>query len=240
LWAAVISTTIVIIIGASLILPFFFNASQTTAPQKIMLSFSILDFGNATEYCHDLSSALDKLNVETTVFFVGKVAEQNPEAVRFFKNNTDVGSQTYSYVDITSISDYILQLEEISKGKKAVDEAGNLSSRIFKAPYSATDDNIYSLLSRSGILADFSYENQYNVYYNGQFMKFDATTYDGFENSVEFFLSLQNTETPIIITFDNTHSVSEVNIVLSKLKSGNFEFLKASEIVGFDLTSGED
>jgi hypothetical protein len=92
------------------------------------------------------------------------------------------------------------------------------------------------LLSRSDILADFSYENQYNIYQDGQFIKFEATAYNGSENSAEFFLSLSNSETPIIINFDNTFSVAEVSIFVSKLKSGNFEFLRASEVLGFDLT----
>jgi peptidoglycan/xylan/chitin deacetylase (PgdA/CDA1 family) len=236
LWAAIISTTIVIVLGIGLILPFFFGVLHEEATQKIMLSFSILDFGNVTEYCNELSSILEKWNIKATVFFVGKVAEQNPEAVRVFNNNTDVGSQTYSYVDVTLIADYTLQLEEISKGKTAVDDAGNLGSRLFKAPYGATDENIYSLLSRSDILADFSYDNQYNVFYNGQFIKFPATVYDGFEEPAEFFLSLPNTKAPLIITFDNTQPLADVNTLVSTLKSGNFAFCKASEIVGFNLT----
>jgi peptidoglycan/xylan/chitin deacetylase (PgdA/CDA1 family) len=226
--------------GVGLILPFFFGFSQKAPSQNIMLSFSILDCGNVTEYCYGLSDALEELNVEATVFFVGKAAEQNPDAVKIFKNNTDVGSQTYSYVDITSISDYTLQLEEIRKGKKAVDDAGNLVSRIFRAPFGVTDDNIYSLLTRSDILVDFSYDNQFNVYQDGQFIKFNAMAFDSSEKSAEFFLSISNIDAPIIITFDNTRPVAEVYDFVLKLKSWDFEFVKASEIVGFDLTMRGD
>jgi len=201
-----------------------------------MLSFSILDVGNVSDYCNTLSDVLEKLELKATVFFVGRVAEQNPDAVAILDDDVDVGSQTYSYVDITSISDYTLQAEEVSEGKRAVDDAGNLGSRLFKAPYGATDENIYSLLSRSGILADFSYEDHYNVYRDGRFLKYKAAIYDWSEYSAEFFLSLQGSDSPIIIEFENTRAVADVSAFVSKLKSGDFEFVKASEIAGIDLT----
>ena len=235
-WAAVASTAMVIFAGFALILPLYLRLPSKEAPQQTMLVFSILDTNNVTEYCKSLSSTLRRLDVNATVFFSGKVAEQYREAVSCFGENIDIGSQTYSYVNLTDISDYTIQLEEVSKGKAAVDEAGNLYSRLFKAPYYTVDQNIYSLLSRSDIIADFSYENHYNLYRNGEFLWFEATVFNGSDYSAEFFLDLPKTQQPLIINFDNAQSVSFIDNFLSELLKGSIEFVSPSRIANAALT----
>jgi len=201
-----------------------------------MLSFSILEIGNVSEYCSNLSSILTLHNVKATVFFVGRGAEQNPEAVSCLSNACDIGSQTYSYVDLTSIPDYTVQLDEVERGKQAVDSAGDLCSKLFKAPYGSTDENIYSLLGRSEIIADFSYEDHYNIYENGHFVRFEAAVYEGSNHTADFFLTLPETDRPLIIDFDNTYSTSNIDFFLSRLKTGKIEFVTASEVAGTPLT----
>ena len=201
-----------------------------------MLVFSVLEVGNFSEWCHNLASFLKTYDIKATVFFTGKIAEQNPECVADFPTSTDIGSQTYSYVDLQSISDYTLQLEEVERGKQSVDQAGNLYSRVFRAPYGSTDENIYSLLNRSDIVADFSYEQQYNVFYNGQFIRFDLTTYNGSQYPPEFFLSLPKAAAPQVVIFDNTTPFTQIKELILKLKTGEIRFVNASEITGLELT----
>jgi len=234
--AATISTAVIIALGIIIVIPTFIEPSKPNSKLRIMLSFIIVDSSNAPTRCNDLSSVLKANTVKATVFFAGKTAEEHPEAVKVFDANVDIGSQTYSYVNLTSISDYTLQLEEIHKGKQAVDFAGDLHSKLFKAPYGSTDQNIYSLLSRSGISADFSYEHQYNLFLNGQFIKFNATSYNGSEHSTDFFLSLPKTGELIILTFDDTASPRSIGELVARLKAGGVEFVNASEVAGFSLT----
>lgn len=171
------------------------------------------------------------------VFFVGKVAEQNPQAVTCFSNKVDIGSQTYNYVNLTSIYDYSLKLQEVQLGKAAVDSAGKLNSKIFQAPYGATDQDIYSILSRSGIIADFSYTSNFNVYQNGQFIKFNASIFKATDHSPNFYIQRAQISEPKIIEFDNTWSTPNINSFLDTLCTGNFEFINASDLTGFALTS---
>jgi len=201
-----------------------------------MLVFDVLDDDEVKGWCYNLSSILENQNVKATVFIVGKVAENNPESVSCFGPKIDIGSLTYNYSDLTSISDYSLQLEEVRKGKQAVDDAGNLYSRLFKAPFGSTDDNIYSLLSRSDILADFSYQTHYNLYLEDKFIKFDATVYNGSSHSANFFSSLPKTPEPIIIVFDNTYSTAYVEKFISEIKNSEVDIVNASEIAGNNLT----
>lgn len=236
IWAAAISTALTILVGVLLVVPIFTRLNIRESRQRVLLCFSVLDSSDVSEWCLNLSSILEKYNVKAAIFFVGKVAEQHPECVLAFNKNVDIGSQTYSYTDLTSIPDYALQLEEVKKGKKAVDDAGNLYSRLFRAPYGSTDENIYSLLSRSDIIADFSYKQQYNVYENGKFIKFEASVYNGSDYSADYFLKLPKKAQPIIIFFENSLSIVKIEEFVSELKVGDIEFINASELVGFDVT----
>jgi peptidoglycan/xylan/chitin deacetylase (PgdA/CDA1 family) len=235
--AATISTLLVMVVGLAMISPLFFPHGEVKAKQIVMITFSVQESDDVVEWTKDLSSILNDYKMPATVFVVGKLAEQHPEVVFYYGNDVDVGSQTYDNTNLTSIPDYSLKLEEVAKGKAAVDMAGHISSSIFRAPYGATDQDIYSLLSRSGIVADFSYKDQYNVYKNGQFVKFDAIVFDGHDHPPDFFIGQDVTSEPLIINFDNTYSTSEVESFLVRLKTGDFEFVNASELVGINLTS---
>jgi len=231
---AAISTTIVLVFGIAIIFPFFLRSPKPE--QKVMLVFDVLHDDKVKGWCYNLSSILENQNVKATVFIVGKVAENNPESVSCFGQKIDVGSLTYNYSNLTSISDYSLQLEEVRKGKQAVDHAGNLYSRLFKAPFGSTDDNTYSLLSRCDILADFSYQTHYNLYLKDKFIRFEATVYDGSSHSANFFSLLPKTPEPIIIVFDDTCSTAYIEKFISEIKNSEVDLVNASEVAGNNLT----
>ncbi|MGI0026835.1 MAG: polysaccharide deacetylase family protein [Nitrosopumilaceae archaeon] len=228
-----IATGTVIIFGIFLVVPVFFPPSSKL---PVLLTFDIVDNNNLPDWCTQLSSVLKKHDISAVVFVTGKIAQQYPQCVSGFSNKVDVGSQTYDYSQLTSISDYSQQLEEIKNGKIAVDTAGNLDSKLFRAPYGATDANIYSLLERSSILADFSYKNQYNKYYNGQFIKFDLISYDSAVITTTFIEGLSQDKGPVSIYYDNSTPVDKIDNFISKLDQGKTKFVNASYLTGLDLT----
>jgi peptidoglycan/xylan/chitin deacetylase (PgdA/CDA1 family) len=234
--AAVLSTALIIALGFFIISPLFYRTSSVETKQKIMLSFSASESNDIADWCRNLSSILKSYDISATLFIVGKVAEQHPECVSCFSSKVDIGSQTYSNLNLTSIADYDTQLEEVRKGKQVVDTAGNLYSRVFRAPNGDTDQNIYSLLSRNDILADFSYGSQYNVYLDNQFVKFDATVYDGTTCSANSILTLKKSSKPIIINFDNEYPAELISDFIGTLKTGQLDFVNASEMTGLNLT----
>ena len=222
--------------GFAMITPLFFRPEKVEAKQKVLLIFSVADSQNAVEWCQNLASILYDNKAGAAVFFAGKVAEKYPEAIWDFNDRVDIGSQTYNNTDLTTISDYSVKLQEVQEGKFAVEDASGLDTKLFRAPFGKTDQDIYSLLSRSGILADFSYENQYHVYINGKFLTFDLTTYKGRYYSPSYFSTLPMTNEPFIIEFDNTYSISSINDFFTGLNMEAFEFINASQLVGFSLT----
>ena len=231
-YVSIITTGIVLLASAILILPVFIPKEP---PALVILSFDITNEQNLPNWCTELSQVLGDHNVNAVIFFKGKTAEKFPGCVNSFHDGVDIGSQTYSYVDLQTISDYSLQLEEVERGKQAVDRAGNIDTKIFKAPYGSTDKNIYSLLSRSGILADFSYEHQFNKFYKDKFIKFDSVSYHT-PQIKSIILEIKTIKVPIILNYDNNTPISEVKNLLTILESENIRFVSPSELTGIDLT----
>lgn len=245
-----ISTGIVVVIGIVLIVPAFLrNGTGTDQGVIILLSFDIQGNDDAeavSSWCRDLASVLEKHRIKAAVFVSGEIAETKPECVTSFSSDVDIGSQTYSYVNLTAI-DYTDALEEVRAGKNAVDEAGEINSRLFKAPFGSTDENIYSLLKRSMILADFSYSSQYNKSENDLFIKYNLTSFSGNNDGQEQFFALISSSspvtTPIAVNFDSSMQVEQIDEFISKLESVHNHrilFVNASDLTGLDLTIRED
>lgn len=239
-YAGTIVIAVLILIGIAILLPVYY---QERPRPTVMLSFNIINNNNIPQWCNDLSSILQKHDIKAAVFITGELAESYPKCVILFSsnNNMDLGSSTYNYSDLASISDYSTALAEVRDGKRAIDEIGQLNSKVFRAPYGSTDENIYSLLNKSGIIADFSYTGQYNKYENGQFIKYDLVAYNGssFSSSTELFNSVSIRKTPILINFDNSIPVSQIDDSISKIKSniGDVRFANASELTDVSLTA---
>ena len=228
----IISTAVVIAFGILVIIPPYLPQQKALT---VMLFFDVKDTKNLPQWCNDLSDILQTHNIEATVFVVGQVADQYPQCVKTLSKRNDVGSQTYNHVGLINL-DYQTQLDEVQNGKNAVDKAGNIQSKIFKAPFGSTDENIYSILNRSDILVDFSYDKQYNKYYQGKFIWFSDSVYDGSKRTPEFFKNLESND-PIVINFDNHIPVKKIDEYVSTIKSKHILFFKASQVTGLELTT---
>lgn len=229
---SIIATSCLIILSGILFFPVFVPKEP---PAILLLSFEITNEQNLPNWCTELSQVLEYNDINSVIFLRGKTAEKFPDCVTTFHNGVDIGSQTYSYIDLQTIDDYSLQLDEIKHGKNAIDKIGNIDTKLFKAPYGSTDENIYSLLSRNGILADFSYEHQYNKFYKGKFIKFDSVYYHSPEiNSI--ISVIKGSQEQIILSYDNLTPVTEIKNLLTILKSENIRFVNPSELTGIDLT----
>lgn len=231
-----ISTGVIVVLSIALVIPAFTQRPYNI--QLVMLSITIKDSPEVSQWCDDLSVLFRTHEVKATVFVSGQLAEANSDCISALaeNQNLDIGSQTYSYANLTAIPDYMVALDEVSQGKIAVDSAGNLDSRLFKAPFDATDENIYSLLNRSGILADFSYKSQYNKYYNGQFIKFDLRSYEFPPVTSDLSFIDQTDQTPVMINVDNSKPIENIESLVVKLQQKDITIVNASELTGMDLT----
>lgn len=242
-----VSTGTIIVLGLAMVVPAFTQHGPGKSIPSVMLSFVVLDNANASGWCTGLSSLLEKHDVKATVFVSGKTAQASPECVMSFSPDVDIGSQTYSYADLTAIEDYTKAFEELERGKEAVDRVGNLDSNLFRAPYGRTDENIYSLAGRAGIVADFSYNNRYHKYEGDQFVRYDLKTITGDSEGLRLFSVVAMDDdvvrpllpVPVAITFDNAMQLEHIDEFISELESGygdSIHFVNASDLAGTDLT----
>ena len=244
-----ISTGTVIVLGIALIAPAFIrSSSDANRGVSILLSFDVLGSNDeaASDWCSDLASVLDRHKTKAVVFMAGKTAKESPECVTSFSEDVDIGSQTYSYVDLTAV-DYRVALDDVWMGKVAIDEAGRISSKLFKAPYGSADDNIYSLLRRSEILADFSYADHYNKFENDQFVKYNLTSFAGDQDGQGQFFALisdpsSSVTAPVVVNFDDSMQIQHIDDFLTELEGvqdDRIHLVSASDLLGVDLTVRE-
>lgn len=238
-----ISTGTIILIGVVLVAPSFFRAPYRSNPATpVLLVFDVRESGDPKEvsrWCKDLSAFFAEHQVRGAVFVSGEVAQAAPECASF-PQEVDVGSSTYSYSNLAAVGDYAAALDEVQRGKQAVDKAGNLDSKLFRAPYKSTDGDIYSLLERSGVVADFSYDDHYNKYENGLFIRYEAKGYSGPQVLAKDWG--ENPSVPLIVSYDNSVPVDQIADAVLELKSGlgsGFKFVSASGLAGLDLTVRE-
>ena len=252
---AAIFIGIILVVGLSIVMPEYYRSyyQQQAALKKVSINiepkkptvivpvFGINKDINLPNICNAIYSIINKHNLKGALFISGNLAEKYPKCISLFSSNEniDIGSQTYSYSNLTSIPDYTKQLNEVKNGKRVIDYVGKVDSKLFKAPYGSTDGNIYSLLSRSGILADFSYSNQYNKYENGQFIKYNIITYNPSSNQSNILSVLASSKGEnVLINFDNSIPLDQIDSFISKLKSvnKNIKFASVSDITGMNLT----
>jgi len=231
-----IATAVVVTLAVLIALTPFLSQNNKNL---IVFTFTLND--NVTDgWCDELSSFLSDNNIKATVFLSGKIAEENTHCVKSFSRDVDIGTQTFSYTDWNS-DNYSIQLTEVQKGKESVDRIGNLITKSFKAPYGKTDDNIYSILSRSNIVADFSYTTQFNKWENNQFVKYDSVLISAADltpQSVKDQISAKS-EVPVFLDFSNDIPLSDIKNIILNLNSSSMTFVNVSELTGLDLTESK-
>jgi hypothetical protein len=235
--AGIIATILVVSIGVGMIAPVFL----TDAASKDKLNVALMiDLGNASNdtWAKEVVHLLDSEVIRATVFASGDYAYTHPELIIGLGEAVDLGSQTQTYSNLTEIPDYTLQLGEVADGKSAIDSVAGVESRIFRAPYGSTNDDVYSILSRSGILADFSYSDHYNVWYNGQFIRMDLPVYTlSAENVLEVSsLVKQGESDTVIVIVDEVCPSQVLSQLLASMDQGQFHLVNASDLLGFSVT----
>jgi hypothetical protein len=234
--AATIATVLIVALGLIIISPLFIQPAAPETKQKVMLCFDIAEGNNLPEWTSNLASILNEKSLPATVFVLGKIAQENPQTVLAFNSKVDVGCKTYDNVNISTVEDYSLRLLQVKEGKTAVDSAGNLKTAAFRGNVGINDQDIFSLLSRNDVFADFSFSDHYNVYENNQFVRYNAQVFEANRYSADYFLSRTKTSEPVIIIFDSNTSIQSIDAFLLKLQTGDFQFVNASELTGLSLT----
>ena len=232
----VIVTALVIVIGVVLLYPAL-HLDRLNEKNMVLLTFNIINSTNVPTWCNELTKFLHENNIHSTIFITGVMADTYPNCVSDFSKDNDIGSMSYSYDTITSIPTRTDQLNHIKEGKAAVDKQGKLNSTLFKAPRGIVDENIYSMLTQSHIIADFSYNDHYNVYTDGAsgkiFYRFPMTSLDSLSDSK---LPGRDENVPLMVNFYNFESIQKIQEFINSISKDPHRFVTASELTKMELT----
>lgn len=235
----IIASVIFIAIGVVFALPPYIKGFELA--QKIptvLISFSITSDQNMPQWCQRIADLVEANQLKGAVYFSGSIAERYPDCVRAFYDGVDIGSSTYSYTKLSAERDYLEQLEDVRKGKAVIDAILQNNSTSFKAPYGYTDDNIYSLLSRNNIVADFSLSGSYNKYTDDIFVLYELKTLDLSKSSAEEIESQVASKVAdhIQIVVDNSVPIEKVaSLVRMIIEKHEATFVNASDLTGMNL-----
>jgi len=232
-----IITVIIIVIGVALIYPALrldnhVSPDNHVSQNQVLLTFNIINSTNLPTWCHDLSKFLQDNKIHSTIFITGVMANTYPNCVASLAKYNDVGSMTYTYDIITnSHSNFTGQLSKVQQGKAAVDKQGKINSTVFRAPHGIVDDKISSLLTRLHIVADFSYNDHYNIYTNGASGKIFYRYPISLGNTSDSKFSVKDPKIPVMVNFYNYDSISKIKDFINLASKNPHQFVTASELI---------
>ncbi|MFJ3146283.1 bifunctional polysaccharide deacetylase/glycosyltransferase family 2 protein [Streptomyces halstedii] len=116
------------------------EARTESVPDKtIVLTF---DDGPDPEWTGQVLDILDENEVPGTFFLVGSMISRHPDVVRrMVDEGNEVGAHTFTHVDLSYQSEARVR-REIAQTQLALAGAAGITTTLFRAPYSSTNDAI--------------------------------------------------------------------------------------------------
>lgn len=104
---------------------------------------------NKTEY---LLQELEKEDWKVTFFVLGSRAKEYPELIKkMYKDGHEIGSHTYSHLNLKNLSDYEIY-KEINNTNKIIEETIGIKPQYLRPPYGNTNDHIKEIADMTTIL----------------------------------------------------------------------------------------
>ncbi|MDF2679823.1 MAG: hypothetical protein K0R47_1013 [Brevibacillus sp.] len=194
---------------------------EETEKKQIALSFD--DWG--TDYTITrILDTLDKYNVKASFFLRADGVEKNPNLARSIAEaGHDVANHTYSHPVVTKITPTQLQ-EEIVKAHRIITDAiQQKPTMYFRPPTGVFDESTLKAISATGYHTITNFDVDPSDYIKSK-------TADEIVNAI-----MEQTRSGSVILLhmlDDTHTVEALPIVIDKLRSRGYTFVKMTEMFG--------
>lgn len=120
-------------------------------PESPAISLTIVCGGGTSKNVDDILAVLDKYGVKCTFFFNGGYLEANTEdARRIVAAGHEIGSHGYQHVHMPDMKSYQQMRNVITKMTERCEELLGVTPRLFRAPYSDTDQKVTALCRAEG------------------------------------------------------------------------------------------
>ena len=164
---------------------------------------------------------LDNYNIKSTFFLIGKGVEKNPNLAKLIsERGHEIANHSYSHLEVTTLAPNELQ-QDILKAHKVITEAIQQEPLpYFRPAKGVIDDETAKVITSMGIqtivlydVASFDWDLSYN--------EFDIYT-----------RVIERTKPGSVINMhilDNTKTVEALPLIIEKLQSEGYTFIKLSE-----------
>ncbi len=121
-------------------------------PEVPAISLTIVCGGGGEKRVDEILAVLDKYGVKCTFFLCGGWLENHvEEARRLVEAGHEIGSHGYDHVDMTKMTDYRAMRKVITEMNTRCEELLGVRPRLFRAPYSYTNQYVTALARAEGM-----------------------------------------------------------------------------------------
>ena len=121
-------------------------------PSEPAIALTIVCGGGNSMMLDDILAVLDKYDVKCTFFFNGLYLEANVEdARRIVAAGHEIGSHGYQHVHMTQMRDFTVMRNVITRMNRITEELLGVRPRLFRAPYSDTNEYVTALARAEGM-----------------------------------------------------------------------------------------
>lgn len=118
------------------------------AGKVVALTF---DDGPSPQFTKAYVDVLKSMNVKGTFFVIGKIAEKNPDLLKYIvQNGNEIGLHSYSHFFMPKLSPQQMA-DELYKTQKVIFDATNVKPTLFRPPYGAFNDTLIKISNAFGL-----------------------------------------------------------------------------------------
>lgn len=121
-------------------------------PEIPAIALTIVCGGGTSKQVDEILAVLDKYGVKCTFFFNGGYLEAHTEdAIRITQAGHEIGSHGYQHVHMTQMNNYASMRRIVTKMNERCEELLGVRPRLFRAPYSETNQYVTALCRAEGM-----------------------------------------------------------------------------------------
>ncbi|WP_085113725.1 polysaccharide deacetylase family protein [Thermoanaerobacterium sp. PSU-2] len=191
-------------------------SSNKKAKKLLALTF---DDGPSKEFTKKYVDVLKSLNIKATFFVVGKMAEKNPNLLKYIAENGDeIGIHSYSHKYMPLMPPEQM-IDEFYKTQAIVVNVAGVKPDLFRPPYGAFNNTLVKISNALGLHVVLWTVDP------------DDWKRPGIPNIINTIVSKSSSGSIILMHEGNSETLAALPQIITKLRSKGYSFVTVSELM---------
>lgn len=191
-------------------------SSNKKANKLLALTF---DDGPSKEFTKKYVDVLKSLNVKSTFFIVGKMAEKNPNLLTYIaENGNEIGIHSYSHKYMPLMTPEQM-IDELYKTQEIVVNTTGVKPDLFRPPYGAFNNTLVKISNALGLHVVLWTVDP------------DDWKRPGIQNIINTIVSKSSSGSVILMHEGNSETLAALPQIIVKLRSEGYSFVTVSELM---------